>query len=110
MKIKKGFNSVYGVDLTAKEKKALELEVKRQLAEYDTKHSHEMDAIVLWVLHTQFGFGHKRLKEFFDCFSVAVSELIERYELENSDAVWLCTHQLKEYGIDIAQWNRERNE
>lgn len=33
--------------------------------------------------------------------------LLKRYEMDDSDTVWLCTHKLKEYGLDIEQWNKE---
>lgn len=34
--------------LTAAEKRAMNLEIQRQLAEYDSKHNIELDAIILW--------------------------------------------------------------
>lgn len=52
---------MFGASLTAAEKKAMDLEIQRELAEYDRKHLAEMDALILWVLHEQFGFGAKRL-------------------------------------------------
>lgn len=43
--------------MSAAEKKAMDLEIQRQLAEYDQKHLVEIDAMILWVLHERFGFG-----------------------------------------------------
>ena len=51
MRVKKAGGRVYGADLTAAEKKALDIELKRYFAEYDYKNIKEIDAIVLWVLH-----------------------------------------------------------
>lgn len=110
MQVKKASGKVYGADLTSAEKKAMDLEIQRQLAEYDAKHILEIDAIILWQLHKQLGFGLKRLKRFFDTFNPAIDALIKRYELEDGDQVWLCTHQLKEYGIDLEKWEREQKE
>lgn len=28
--------------------------------------------------------------------------------MRNSDKIWICTYKLKEYGIDIEEWNKER--
>lgn len=94
---------------TANEKKVMETEFKSQLAEWDLKHYNELDAIVLWVLHEQFGFGETRLKKFHDNFVHAVKELIKRYEMDDSDDVWLCTYKLKQHGIDISKWNGEED-
>lgn len=48
-----------GAAMTVAEKKAMNLEIQRQLAEYDKKHATEIDALILWVLHSEFGFGEK---------------------------------------------------
>lgn len=62
MQVKKAGGKVYGAVLTAAEKKAMDLEIQRELAEYDRKHIAEIDATILWVLHEQFGFGAQRLR------------------------------------------------
>lgn len=95
MYTKKAGGKVYGAHLTAAEKKAMDIEIRRQLAEYDLKHANELDAMILWHLHEEFGFGPKRLKQFYDTFS---------------DMVWLCTYKLKQYGIDIEEWNKQRRD
>lgn len=51
MQLKKAGGKVYGAVLTAAEKKAMDLEIQRELAEYDRKHIAEIDATILWVLH-----------------------------------------------------------
>lgn len=67
-----------------------------------------LDAIILWELHTQLGLGPKRLKKFFDGFSDALNALVNRYEMDISDDVWLCTHKLKEIGVDVEDWYRQK--
>lgn len=98
MYMKKAGGKVYGAHLTAAEKKAMDIEIRRQLAEYDLKHAEE------------FGFGPKRLKQFYDTFAVRLNELIKHYEMTDSDMVWLCTYKLKQYGIDIEEWNKQRRD
>lgn len=107
MMIKKYGGKIYGADLTQAEKKAMNMEIQRQLAEYDRKHMLEIDALVLWQLHEQLGLGPKRLKQFHDNFVPAMDALIARYKLDDVDQIWICTHLLKEYGVDIEKWNRE---
>lgn len=92
MQIKKAGGKIFGASLTAAEQKAMNMEIQRQLVEYDRKNELELDAIILWELHTQLGLGPKRLKKFFDGFSDALNALVNRYEMDISDDVWLCTH------------------
>lgn len=107
MYLKKAGGKVYGAVLTAAEKKAMDMEIQRELAEYDRKHLAEIDATILWVLHEQFGFGAKRLRTFYDAYRAHINELIGRYELENSDDIWLCTQMLKKVGVNIEDWHKE---
>ena len=73
-------------------------------------YANELDAMILWHLHEEFGFGPKRLKQFYDTFAVRLDELIKHYEMTDSDMVWLCTYKLKQYGIDIEEWNKQRRD
>lgn len=99
---------VFGAALSPIEKRAMEIEIQKQLAEYDRKNILEIDAIVLWVLHETFGFGEKRLKKFFDNFIPAINDLVKRYEMGQADEAWLCTCKLKQCGIDISKWEYEK--
>ena len=83
-------------------------EIRNQLAEYDRKNELEIDAMVLWVLHEEFGFGTKRLRRFYDAFSSAMNELVDRYVMDDSDQPWLCRYKLKEAGIDLEEWRKEK--
>lgn len=108
MQIKKAGGKIFGASLTAAEQKAMNMEIQRQLVEYDRKNELELDAIILWELHTQLGLGPKRLKKFFDGFSDALNALVNRYEMDISDDFWLCTHKLKEIGVDVEDWYRQK--
>ena len=110
MRLKRTCGKIFGVDLTSAEKKAMEMEIQRQLAEFDLKNIREIDAIVLWNLHAEAGWGHKRLKRFYKTFNASLRDLIKRYELDVSDMSWLCTYKLKEYGIDLEEWEKETEE
>ena len=69
MVVKKAGGKIYGAVLTSAEKKAMNMEIERQLAEYTRKHEVELNAMILYVLHEQLGFGEQRLRKFFDRFS-----------------------------------------
>ena len=108
MRIKKFGGKVFGADLSANERKAMNMEIQRQLAEYTEKHRLEMDAMILWVLHAQFGWGPTRLRRFYDQFEKELDALLERYEMGEDDRLWLCTYMLKQIGVDIEKWDREK--
>lgn len=107
MYIKKNRGKVYGAVMSAAEKKAMDMEIQKQLAEYDRKHAFEIDALILWVIRQVFGFGPIKLKRFYMRFHKEINALIERYELDDSNKIWLCTYMLKQEGIDIEEWRRE---
>lgn len=107
MIVKKSGGKIFGAALTAAEKKALRLEIERQTAEFDREHAREIEAMVLWGLHEEFGFGVVRLKRFHDIFGKLLLELLERYDMaggDSNDRLWLCTRKLKDAGIDISEW------
>ena len=106
----KSSGKITGGKLSKQEKKALDIEVRKAIAEMDKKNTREIDAMVLWILHDQFGFGPTRLKRFHDNFVKALDDLIKRYDMAKEDRVWLCTHSLKNYGIDLDEWDRELEE
>lgn len=104
MVVKKAGGKIYGAVLTSAEKKAMNMEIERQLAEYTRKHEVELNAMILYVLHEQLGFGEQRLRRFFDRFSVEISALVKYYEMGDEDVEWLCTRKLLDMGIDVAKW------
>lgn len=93
--------------LTNAQKEAMNLEIKKQLVEFNEKNELEMDAMILWILHEYFGFGPKRLREFYDIFGQSMDDLKDRYLMGDSDMAWLCTYKLKEYGIDLEKWDKD---
>ena len=101
-------STIFRVKLNSAERKALNAEIDKSYEAYDIEHWMEIDAMVLWVLHTKFGWGHKRLREFYDSFGPAFEELLKRYEMKGEEGIWLCTKQLKDYGVDLEEWGKER--
>lgn len=89
--------------LTAKERKALKDEIDKQLAENVSKMSCNLQALVLWELHEQLGFGKKRLLRFQERFQPMIEELQRFYEIRTADDTdFVCKYKLKnEVGIDV---------
>ena len=99
---------ITGTKLNSKEQEALDREIKKQLAEYNRKNADEIDAMVLWIIHKVYKKGHKELKRFHREFVPQIRALCARYEMtDKADTPWLCTEMLKDYGIDIREWNAE---
>lgn len=57
MRIKKAGGKVFGAVLTAAEKKAMDIEINRQIVEADRRYADDIDAMVLYTLHVHLGFG-----------------------------------------------------
>lgn len=110
MQIKKSGGKIFGAVMSKAEQKAMEMEINRQMAEIDRQNMMEIDAIILWELHEQFGFGVKRLKTFHDNFVQRYKDLISRYEMDSEDGPWLCKEKLKEIGVDLESWAAELDE
>lgn len=110
MRIKKAGGKVFGAVLTAAEKKAMDMEINRQIVEADRRYADDIDAMVLYTPpHVHLGFGKKRLRKFYDAFSAEHDRLIQYYQMPD-DYTWLCKEMLKRIGVDVEAWNHERRE
>lgn len=109
MYVKKAMGKVYGADFTAAERKAMQIEIRKEMADFNRKNLNEIDAIILWWLHEKLGFGKKRILDFYKDFVESYEQLNKRYEMcdKPEDEIWLCTELLKRYGIDIRELRKE---
>lgn len=108
MRVKQYRGQVFGVDLTAKERKAMNMEINRQIAEADKQYRNNIDIMVLYALRVHLGFGKKRLRRFYEAFSAVHEELTAYYEMSEEDNAWLADRELKKIGVDVAAWNEEQ--
>lgn len=95
------------IKLTKSQQRAMDEEIKSQLLLYDEMHENNVDSIILYSLHKEFGFGKDRLRRFYDCVKVHYQDLVNHYENED-DAEFVCMKILKDIGVDVAQWNKDR--
>lgn len=108
MRVKQYKNKIFGADLTAKERLAMNIEINRQIVEVDRKYTNDIDAVMLYTLHVHLGFGKKRLRRFWEAFQEEHKALIEYYQMPDG-GVWLCQRKLKGIGVDVEEWNKEVN-
>ena len=108
MRVKSYKGKVFGAELTAAEKKAIDIEINRQLVEKDKQYAEDIDAMVLYTLMAHYGWKKKRLKSFWDAFLEEHRALREYYQMDNpGENEWLAHRMLKEIGVDIHQWYKE---
>lgn len=108
MEFKRSGKYIYDVELNAKEQKAFDMFSRRRLAEHTRQHELEIEAIVIRELRRLTGWGGTRLKRFYMDFGPDLMKLCDHYEMEEVEAPWLCTNELKKEGFDIEAWHRER--
>ena len=108
MEILKSGKHIFGARLSAAERKALDLEIQKSLAEFNRKHELEIEALVIRQIKHRLDIDDVQLREFFDSFADDLLELNRHYELGEEDQAWLCIEMLKREGIDLEQWHRER--
>lgn len=92
------------IGMTAKERKAMDDEIDRQLAEATRRQESDIDALLLWYLHTEYGFGEKRLRKFMEGFNARLRELSDWYDMGERDQMFLVKRELKKIGIDVDEW------
>lgn len=108
MRVKKLKGKPYGVEFTAQERKAMNLEINRQIAEKDEEYKENIDAMILCVLMIHYGWKKKRLRKFWNAFITEHKALREFYQMNDSgDSEWLAHRMLREIGVDIHQWYKE---
>lgn len=108
MRVKKLYGKPYGVELTAAERKAMNLEINRQIAERDEKYKEDIDAMILYVLMVHYGWKKKRLRRFWKAFIAEHKALREFYQMDKpGEGEWLAHRMLKEIGVDVHQWYEE---
>ena len=93
--------------LSNKERKEIEREVRFQTAQNVKNLSLNLQAIVLWNLHEQLGFGQKRLIEFQRSFLPLIKQLQDFYMAEDAEETeFVLLYKLKnEVGVDVSQLN-----
>lgn len=107
MFVKKSGKTIFGLDMNAAERKALDMEARRAVAEYTRMVELEIEALVIRQIRRLTGWGGIKLKRFYVDFAPELKKLCDHYEMPEVDAPWLCLMELKKEGFDIEAWHRE---
>jgi len=100
------------VQLTAKDRKAINAEIRRQCIEQTAQYEAELDVVVLYALHNIFGFGKERLERFYREMFKLRNEMKQRYGTSEDDTMgdFAMYVKLKEIGVDVQALYDEQNE
>ena len=83
------------------QRKALKQEVAKEFNKLLERYNRDASMQILWVLHSEFGFGQQRLQKFADKLAAMQINMEYTYELPEDDTPWLCEQKLIESGIDV---------
>ena len=96
---------------TSREKAIMDKVIRREMLRLDNQLSRDSDALILWVLHTEFGFGKERLLRFWRANFTRHKELCDRYSLGDDSVGWICRKKLIELcGINVDELYRIHQE
>lgn len=73
-------------------------EINQQLLRKDQEFTKDVDAMVLWTLHSHYGWGPKRLKDFYRFMFSEHLKMREHYEL---DDLYPERMKLNDIGVDL---------
>ena len=94
-------NAIIPPKMTNAQVKALHGAIKQEISHSVDKLKVNIEAIVLWQIHEQLGYGVKRLEAFLEGFRPALQELNDFYGLDNAEETeCACVHNLKSIGFD----------
>lgn len=82
-------------------------EINNQLVRAHDRFFQDERAVILWTLHQIFGFGAKRLRQYYDAYTPACEELRNYYEMSDSDMPFIATEKLKAVGVNLQEWDSE---
>lgn len=86
---------------TTAQRKALRQECVKEFDRLLEIYNREVAIQIMWILHFDYGFGQKRIKQFSDKLAQMKIENIERYEMTDNDIPDICEIQLRNSGIDV---------
>lgn len=104
---KKYGKTVFGVEFSSSEKKIIDKEVGKIVIKAVKDSEKDIDASILWMLHTKYGFGRKKLREVWHFMAALNKEYEAYYDLEPGEGAWVARKLLSDYGVDLDAWYDE---
>ena len=68
------------------------------------RRSLDLDTVVLFLLHSKFGFGKDRCRRFYEAYAKEYKEILSQYEEVTFERL---RSDLLRYGIEVEKWNKE---
>lgn len=94
-------NAIVPRKLSNREMQALDGSIREQIGQQIAKLKGNIEAIVLWQIHEQYGKGAKSLEGFLEAFQPALQELMNFYGVESAEETEMaCVYNLKSIGFD----------
>lgn len=107
MQVKKYKGKVFGMSMTADERKAMQIELRKEIADIDRKYAADIDALMLYVLASRYGWRKKRLLDIWRAFAEEHQKLCEYYQMDDpGDSEYLAHHELSKIGVDVHKWEK----
>lgn len=79
-------------------------EVNQQILQRDLEYSLDIDTMILWTLHAHYGWGKKRLEDFYEKLLKEHTRMREYYQIED---LYPERAKLKdECGVDVVELNQ----
>lgn len=72
--------------------------MRKEIARQGKAFSKDIETMLLWTLHIHYGFGRKRLEQFYVTFLKEYKELCEFFE---TDDVFPAEYKLRQIGVDV---------
>ena len=85
----------------AKQKKVLKEECRKEFHKLLEHYNKQVALQVMNILHFDYGFGEKQLRQFFFKLKEMQARYIERYEVVDDDVPDICEIQLRDAGINF---------
>ena len=83
--------------------------INEQIIATHQQFTDDFDYMILYILHTHFGFGPNRLRKAYDLFVGENEKLIKYYEMPDA-GVYIAREEMNAIGCNVEQWSRERSE
>lgn len=93
--------------MTPTQRTAMMHEINRQCLEADERLALDVDTVVLWTLYQRYGWGKKRLHDFYIAMYAEHQRMRDYYQI---DDLYPERLKLREKGIDLEQWQKEAQE
>ena len=92
---------IYKNEPNSAQRRVLKQEVAKEFNKLLERYNRDASMQILWVLHSEFGFGQQRLQKFVDKLAEMQINMEYTYELPEDDTPFLCELKLRESGIDV---------